>query len=293
MEAASRGVTNPSAVLHWKTSGGELDLSCAGAVMGVLNLTPDSFSDGGRFSDLEAAVDHALQMVGEGAQILDLGGESTRPGSQPVSAKEELARVLPVLRCLRKRTNVLLSIDTSKSEVAAQALDEGADIVNDVTALRGDPKMLELVAKTKCGVVLMHMRGTPADMQQSPDYSDVVTEVCDFLISRVELCIQHGIDCGRLCVDPGIGFGKSFEHNRDLLNGLPRLCSMGLPVLIGISRKAFLGQVTGITEPRERLWAGVAVTGFARRAGAHIFRVHDVRENLHALRVTESILSHA
>jgi dihydropteroate synthase len=286
-------VSGAAPAFKWTARGRELDLSHEGAIMGILNLTPDSFSDGGRFPSPEAAVGCALEMVGKGARILDLGGESTRPGSNAVPADEEIRRVLPVLKLLRRQTEVLISIDTTKSEVAERALDFGADIVNDVSGLRGDPRMADVLAKSDCGVVLMHMRGTPSDMQLAPEYTDVVAEVREFLKSRVDFCLQGGIDRKRLCIDPGIGFGKTFEHNRSLLLGLPELCGLGFPVLVGISRKAFLGQVTGITEPAKRLWAGVAVTGIARRAGARIFRVHDVGENLHALRVTEAILAHA
>lgn len=293
MEITPGGVADRAESPSWHTGAGVLDLGQRGVIMGILNLTPDSFSDGGRFQNVDTAVAHGLEMVAEGAAILDLGGESTRPGSLPVSTEEECRRVIPVLESLRARTKALLSVDTSKSEVARRAIDAGADIVNDVTALRGDPGMAGVLAGSNCGVVLMHMRGTPATMQDEPRYGDVLAEVSQFLRERVDFCVRHGISKERLCIDPGIGFGKTHGHNRDLLCGLPALCSQGLPVLLGISRKAFLGQVTGAAMPADRLWAGVTVTAVARRAGVRIFRVHDVRENLHALRVTEAILSHA
>ena len=262
--------------------------------MGILNVTPDSFSDGGCFFSSEAAVDRGLQMVEEGAEILDIGGESTRPGSEPVDANEELRRVLPVLKKLRSRSSeVLLSIDTSKALVAEACLDAGADIVNDVTALRGDAGMLPLLAKSNCGVVLMHMLGTPKTMQSAPTYQDVVAEVREFLENRILKAADAGIDASRICIDPGFGFGKTFEHNKTLLAQLEKFTTLGAPLLVGISRKSFLGHALGGVASEDRLWAGVAVSSYARKCGASIFRVHDVRENLHALRMTEAILHHA
>lgn len=284
--------------VRWQCGDVSLDLTRQGVIMGILNLTPDSFSDGGNFTDPVRAVDQALQMVEAGANIIDIGGESTRPGAQPVPLQEELRRVLPVLRTLRPKTRALLSIDTSKAEVARQALLEGADIINDVTALQGDAKMPEVVAHSSCGVVLMHMRGTPETMQNAPAYTDVVTEVRDFLQQRVAFCLSLGLSPERLCLDPGICFGKTFAHNCALLQCLADLHvsmehagqTVWHPLLLGISRKSFLAASSGATSVAERLWPGLALTALGREKGVRIFRVHDVRENLHALRVTEAIL---
>lgn len=261
--------------------------------MGILNLTPDSFSDGGQYRRPEDAVDHALQMVEEGAEILDLGGESSRPGADPVPLEEELHRVLPVLRLLRRQTSAAISIDTYKAETARQAIDAGADIINDISALRGDPAMVEVAAKSNCGVILMHMQGNPKTMQQAPVYTNAVSEVRDFLLERAEFALESGVSREAICLDPGFGFGKSFEHNGQLLQYLAELAEPGYPLLIGISRKSYLATVTGEHAMEARLWPGVALTSFCREKGARIFRVHDVLPNLHALRMTESILQYA
>jgi dihydropteroate synthase len=264
--------------------------------MGILNLTPDSFSDGGSYSSVEAAVEHGLKMVDEGAAILDLGGESTRPGSAPVSLETELARVLPVLEKLRPRTPALLSIDTTKAEVARLALDLGADIINDISALRADPAMLKVVAASNCGLVLMHMQGTPETMQKSPAYEDVTAEVTSLLQARLTSCVEAGLDSSRIVLDPGIGFGKTFEHNLQLLRHLENFHRLGRPLLLGCSRKSFLapfcqpGGTPSTVPPAERHWPGVALTSLGRERGARIFRVHEVRDHLHALRMTEAIL---
>ena len=259
--------------------------------MGVLNVTPDSFSDGGRFSGPEAAVEHGLRMESEGAEILDIGGESTRPGASPVDADEELRRVLPVVRALRGQSGALLSIDTTKAVVARACLDEGVDILNDISALTADPGMPALAARERCGVVLMHMRGTPRTMQSAPDYRDVVGEVEAYLESRLRAAGDAGIDPARVALDPGIGFGKTFEHNRLLLAATARFAAVGRPLLVGVSRKSFLGAAAEAPDVSQRLWPGVAMTAFCRGQGARIFRVHDIRENLHALRMTEALLS--
>lgn len=264
--------------------------------MGILNLTPDSFSDGGSYPSVEAAVTHGLAMVEEGAAILDLGGESTRPGSASVPVETELARVLPVLKQLRARTSALLSIDTTKAEVARRALDLGADIINDISALRADPSMLEVVSSSRCGLVLMHMQGTPETMQKSPAYENVTAEVRALLQARLDSCLETGIDRSRIVLDPGIGFGKTFDHNLQLLRQLENLHSLGRPLLLGCSRKSFLapfcqpGGTPATVPPAERHWPGVALTSLGRERGARIFRVHEVRDHLHALRMTEAIL---
>jgi len=259
--------------------------------MGVLNVTPDSFSDGGAFASADAAVRHGLRLVCEGAGVLDVGGESTRPGASPVPAADELARVLPVIKGLRATGgDFLISVDTSKAVVAEAALAEGADIVNDITALRGDVKMSAVVERGGAGVVLMHMQGTPLTMQTSPHYCDVVAEVGDFFRQTISLAVGSGIDPMSIAIDPGIGFGKTPEHNRLLLHSLPAFAAPGRPLLVGLSRKSFLGWVAGSTRIEDRFWPGLALTSFCRERGTKIFRVHDVKPHREALRMTEAIL---
>lgn len=253
--------------------------------MGIVNVTPDSFSDGGRFAAADAAIDHALRLAAEGADLLDVGGESSRPGSKPVSLEEELARVLPVVRGLAGRLNVPISVDTTKAEVARQALAAGASIINDITAGLGDPNMVAVVRDAGAGVALMHMRGTPETMQQDPTYMDVVREVRDFLADRVQAWVNAGVPADRIAIDPGIGFGKTFDHNRSLLRHLDVLAPIGRPVLLGVSRKGFLGHMTKRTVS-ERLPASLAAACFCvSRGTAHILRVHDVAATVDAARV--------
>jgi dihydropteroate synthase len=273
----------------WKLKHRTFDLTHRGIIMGVLNVTPDSFSDGGDFLEPEAAVAHALRMQSEGAEIIDIGGESTRPGSEAVDSDEELRRVLPVIRAVRARSEVVISIDTSKAVVADEAVKEGADIINDVTALLGDPGMLEVAAKSKAGVVLMHMQGKPRTMQQNPRYDDVVAEVAKFLRQRVSAAIGYGMAVERIVIDPGIGFGKKPEHNLALLRSLDRLAKLGRPVLVGVSRKSFLHWLADAPATAERFWPGVALTSFCREKGARIFRVHEPKPHCDALRMTEAI----
>jgi dihydropteroate synthase len=261
--------------------------------MGVINVTPDSFSDGGLFFSPTNAIEHGKRLAGQGAVILDIGGESTRPGSEPVPLEEELQRVLPVIEGLAGEPGVVVSIDTSKAEVARRALDAGASIVNDVSALRHDPEMLEVIVSSDCGVVLMHMQGKPSSMQNSPTYENVFYEVYTFLQSRIREVTAAGVDSSRIVVDPGFGFGKTFEHNTSLLRRVGDFRALGCPLLMGLSRKSYLGLAVGGVPPEKRLWPGVAATAYARRMGVCIFRVHDVVENLHALRITESVLRHA
>ena len=280
--------------MTWKIRGRDHDLSRHGWIMGVLNVTPDSFSDGGEFLPTDAAIRHGLRMVSEGAAILDVGGESTRPGAQPVPADEEMSRVVPVIEGLRAAgTDCLISIDTSKADVALAALDAGADIVNDVTGLKGDSRMAEVVARSSAGVVIMHMQGTPMTMQASPHYGDVVAEVGDFFRQAISQAVGCGIDPMSIAIDPGIGFGKTPEHNRLLLRGLSAFASPARPLLIGLSRKSFLGWIAGSPRIEDRFWPGVALTSFCRESGARIFRVHDVKPHLEALRMTEAILGDA
>jgi dihydropteroate synthase len=255
--------------------------------MGVVNVTPDSFSDGGLLRDVAAAVAHAHGLVEEGAAIVDVGGESTRPGSEGVSADEELRRVEPVLERLR---GVPVSIDTSKAAVARRALDLGASLVNDVTALRGDPDLAGVIADSSAYVCLMHMLGEPRTMQDDPRYEDVVSEVAAFLEERLSFAVAAGIPEERICLDPGIGFGKTVEHNLELVGRLDEIVALGRPVVVGASRKRFLGRVLGdpeaVTGP---VSAGVAVAVLAYERGASIFRVHDVREHVEALAAAQAL----
>jgi dihydropteroate synthase len=257
--------------------------------MGVVNVTPDSFSDGGAFRDTSRAIEHGRALADQGADLLDIGGESTRPGAGEVELPEELARVLPVVRALARATPVPLSIDTRRAAVARAALDAGATIVNDVSALTHDEGMLEVLRESRACMVLMHMRGTPETMQVSPSYADPVREVLAFLRARVAACLQEGIEPARIAIDPGIGFGKRLEDNLALLRAVPELRSLGLPVLMGVSRKAFLGALSGETRPGERLLESAAAVASAALVGAEILRVHDVRPMRAALRVAAGI----
>jgi dihydropteroate synthase len=258
-------------------------------VMGVVNVTPDSFSDGGEWLDATAAIAHGLELVEQGAAILDVGGESTRPRAEPVTAPEELRRVLPVLEGLAG-VGARLSIDTSKAAVAAAALDVGATIVNDVTALRGDPAMAGLVAERGCDVCLMHMLGEPRTMQRHPSYGDVVAEVTAFLAERIAFAVAGGIEEERIWVDPGIGFGKTIDHNLELLRRLDELVALGRPVVVGTSRKSFLGTITGRDDPHRRVAGTIATNVIALARGATVFRVHDVAEARDALAVAAATL---
>jgi dihydropteroate synthase len=260
----------------------------APAVMGVVNVTPDSFSDGGAFLDPVAAVEQGLRLAAEGADVLDVGGESTRPGSDPVPLDVELGRVLPVIEGLAAQTEVPISIDTVKAEVARRALAAGATFVNDVTALRHDPDMAGVVAGAGVPVCLMHMLGEPKTMQDDPRYTDVVAEVAAFLAERTEFAVASGISAAQICIDPGIGFGKTLEHNLSLLRHLDELAAIGPPVLIGASRKSFLGRLTGQPEGG-REFAATAVHLDAVRRGAWMVRVHEVKPTCDAFAVAMAI----
>jgi dihydropteroate synthase len=273
----------------WKVSNHTLDLSRRALLMGVLNVTPDSFSDGGRWGGTEGAIAAGLAMAAEGADLLDVGGESSRPGAAPVSCEEELRRVLPVIEALASQSPALVSVDTSKPEVAREALRHGASVVNDITGLR-QPAMRRLVRDSGAGAILMHMRGSPATMQHAPAYGDVVAEVGAFLGESLRLCVEEGIDSAQILLDPGIGFGKTVAHNLLLLNNIGSLKSLGRPVALGVSRKSFLGAVNGSSTMEDRAWPTVALTSFARSQGVVLVRVHEVRANVEALRMTEAIL---
>jgi dihydropteroate synthase len=258
-------------------------------VMGIVNVTPDSFSDGGLFLDPARAISHGLELAAEGADVLDVGGESTRPGARAVSAATELERTRPVVEALAAAGGPPVSIDTSKAEVARTALDSGAAIVNDVTALRADPELGDLCAERDCGLVLMHMLGTPRTMQRDPTYGDVVDEVRAFLAERIEVAVAAGVAEQRIWVDPGIGFGKTVEHNLALLRRIGELRQLGRPIVVGTSRKSFLGAITGRDVDR-RLGGSVASNVIALAAGAEVFRVHDVLAARQALDVAETVL---
>ena len=274
----------------WRTSRRAFDLTHRGVIMGVINVTPDSFSDGGVFNDAATAIAHGLRLAEEGAEILDVGGESTRPGSGAVPRDVELRRVLPVIEGLAGRTPAALSIDTSKADVARAALEAGAEIINDVTALCGDGKMARVGAESGAGVVLMHMRGTPRTMQKDPHYDAVARDVAGFLRERLEAARASGIARDRLAVDPGIGFGKTAEHNLELIASLGTIAGLGCPVVLGVSRKSFLAAAAGCPDVADRDAPTVALTSLGRELGARIFRVHAVRANVEALRMTEAIL---
>jgi len=272
----------------WRCGDRSFDCSKQTLLMGVVNVTPDSFSDGGRFLEPGAAVKHALRMVEDGADILDVGGESTRPGSEPVSVEEERARVVPVIEHLAEEApGTPVSVDTRKAGVAEAALTAGATIVNDVSA-GADPEMFPLVRDSGAGMVLMHMKGEPKTMQEAPTYDDVVAEVRGFLRERLEAAVFEGIASERLCIDPGIGFGKTLEHNLVLMRYLDALFDLERPVLVGPSRKSFIGNILDVP-PDERMEGTAGAVAWLVGRGAHIVRVHDVREVARVVRVVEAI----
>jgi dihydropteroate synthase len=276
---------------HWKIGEKVIDLSERALLMGVLNVTPDSFSDGGKFFTIEAAVKHALEMAQDGADVIDIGGESARPGAKPVSPNEEMERVLPVIERLAGSGEFLLSIDTSKAAVARAALAAGAHIINDVTGGRGDRDMFALAAETSAGLIIMHMQGTPETMQLNPSYDDVVREVADFFRQQLSEAVRSGVDPICIAFDPGIGFGKTVAHNLELLAHLPRLRVENHPLVVGVSRKSFLGKIAGLSP--DRTSATIALTSLLRERGARVLRVHDVAANANALRTTEAVLAAA
>lgn len=259
-------------------------------LMGVLNVTPDSFYDGGRFFDKGKAISRALELAAQGIDILDIGGESSRPGSEPIPAEEELKRVLPVIKSIRPRVKCLLSIDTTKAIVAKAALEEGVEIINDISALRADPEMSQIVARSQAGVILMHMKGTPKTMQLNPHYQDVISEINSFFQERMTAAQEKGIKAEQIILDPGIGFGKRFEDNLRLINELDAFLSFGRPLLVGISRKSFIGQILNLP-PEERLEGTIASAIISFLRGASILRVHDPVAINRAITVAKAILS--
>jgi len=273
-------------VVEWPR--GRLDFSTGCVVMGVLNVTPDSFSDGGQFFDPDRAVGHGLQMAADGAAIIDVGGESTRPGSAPVSTDGQIKRVIPVIEALVKNVDVPISIDTYRYEVAEAALEAGAAMINDITAL-SDERMGQLAAEQQVPVVLMHMQGTPATMQIEPKYEDVVSEVLEFLLSRARRAEDFGVAKNMIFIDPGIGFGKTLEHNLLILRGLKRFVTTGYRVLLGTSRKSFIGRLTGKEKPSDRIFGTAASVALCVAAGVSIVRVHDVAEMVDVVKVANKL----
>ncbi len=274
--------------MRWKAHAHTLPVQERVLIMGVLNVTPDSFSDGGCYQNLDAAVAHAVAMEAEGADLLDIGGESSRPGARPVSLEEELARVLPVVTALTRLVRVPISVDTTKAEVAKRCLDAGAAIINDISALRGDPEMVEVVAHAQAGLILMHRQGTSLTMQDHPEYTAVVEEVCDFLHARIEAAVAAGIDRERIAVDPGLGFGKTCDHSLTLLRRLSAFQTLDRPIVIGPSRKSFVGSV--LERPvGEREWGTAAAVAVGVCQGAHVVRVHSVAQMKDVARMAQAI----
>ncbi len=274
-------------VLKYKDS--SLDFMNGPKLMGILNVTPDSFSDGGKFFSTEAAVEHGLKLCEDGADILDIGGESTKPGNESISPEEEKRRVIPVIKQLRDKIKIPISIDTMKADVAAGALENGADIVNDVSAMGFDRAMPGVVKKYRAGVILMHMKGTPGTMQINPEYNDVIGEILSYLEQRADYAVQAGIDKEHIALDPGIGFGKTTEHNLLILKDIKAFAALGFPVLAGASRKSFIGKLTG-TDMRERLPGSLASALWAASQGVDIIRVHDIKETKQALLMINHIM---
>ncbi len=273
--------------LIWKKH--NLALSERTHVMGILNVTPDSFSDGGFFFDKEAAIEHALQMQEDGADIIDIGGESTRPGAQKVSAKEEIKRVVPIIKALSGNIKLPISIDTYKSEVAKAAIDAGASIVNDISGLRFDNKMPKLVAKHKIPVIMMHIKGTPKNMQKNPSYKALIPEIIDYLAGSIKIARDAGIADDMMIIDPGIGFGKTFDQNLEIIDRLNEFIGFEKPILIGPSRKAFIGKILGDLPAGERVEGTASAVAIGISNGANIIRVHDVKEMVRVAKIADAV----
>jgi dihydropteroate synthase len=267
----------------------EIVLSSRTHIMGILNVTPDSFSDGGNYFKLEDAVKQGIKMTDEGADIIDVGGESTRPGSDPVLIEEELTRVIPVIESLSKQIDIPISIDTYKAEVAKQALDAGAQMINDISALRFDPEMKKIAAQFNVPVALMHIKGTPRNMQENPWYKDVIDEIADYFVESIKIALDAGIDRNKIIIDPGIGFGKRLEDNLNILKNLKNLSILNSPILIGCSRKSFIGKILNLLV-EERLEGSLAAMAVAIMNGANIVRVHDVKESKRVTYIVDAIL---
>ncbi|MDF7798768.1 dihydropteroate synthase [Pontiellaceae bacterium B1224] len=273
---------------NWKCKDRTLELGRRTLVMGILNVTPDSFSDGGDFSDPSAAVERALEMVQQGADIIDIGGESTRPGAEPVSVAEEINRTVPIIGKIREHSDIPISIDTMKSTVAFQALEAGADIINDVSAFEADPNMAETASETRAGVVLMHMKGSPKTMQNDPTYGNAAAEILQYLQGRIDYAVARGVEKNAIAIDPGIGFGKTLEHNLVLLRDIP-MFGKTAPVLIGASRKSLIGKILNREDPALRLAGSLGIAGWSAQRGAHILRVHDVIDTCDVCRIVDTL----
>ena len=259
-------------------------------IMGILNVTPDSFSDGGKYLEKKTAINHALEMIDQGADIIDVGGESTRPFSDPVSLKEEISRVVPVIEGIRKKSDICISIDTTKSQVATAALNSGASLINDVSAMEVDPLMVDVALKFDCPLIIMHMKGTPKNMQDDPQYESLISDIKDYLLDRIDFIISKGINPKKIVIDPGIGFGKTVENNFEIINNLKHFTSMDFPVLLGASRKSFIGISLNLPE-EDRLEGSLAANIIGFQNGAKIFRVHDVAETNKALIIANKIFN--
>ena len=259
-------------------------------IMGILNVTPDSFSDGGKYLEKNTAINHALEMIDQGADIIDIGGESTRPFSDPVSLKEEISRVVPVIEGIRKESDICISIDTTKSQVATAALNSGASLINDVSAMEVDPLMVDVALKFDCPLIIMHMKGTPKNMQDDPQYESLISDIKDYLLDRIDFIISKGINPKKIVIDPGIGFGKTVENNFEIINNLKHFTSMDFPVLLGASRKSFIGISLNLPE-KDRLEGSLAANIIGLQNGAKIFRVHDVAETNKALIIANKIFN--
>ena len=259
-------------------------------IMGILNVTPDSFSDGGKYLEKNTAINHALEMIDKGADIIDIGGESTRPFSDPVSLKEEISRVVPVIEGIRKESDVCISIDTTKSQVATAALNSGASVINDVSAMEVDPLMVDVALKFDCPLIIMHMKGTPKNMQDDPKYESLISDIKDYLLDRADFIISKGINPKKIVIDPGIGFGKTVENNFEIIKNLNHFTTMNFPVLLGASRKSFIGISLNLPE-KDRLEGSLAANIIGLQNGAKIFRVHDVAETNKALIIANKIFN--
>ena len=259
-------------------------------IMGILNITPDSFSDGGDFFEKNIAIDRALEMVEQGADIIDIGGESTRPFSDSVSLKEEISRVIPVIEGICKESDVCISIDTTKSKVASEALDAGASLINDISAMEIDPSMVDVALKFNCPIVLMHMKGIPKNMQDNPQYQSLISDIKEYLLARIDFVVSKGIDRNKIIIDPGIGFGKTVENNFEIINNLDQFVKMNFPVLLGASRKSFIGVSLNLPE-NDRLEGSIAANIIGLQKGAKIFRVHDVVETNRAMVIANKIFN--
>lgn len=259
-------------------------------IMGILNITPDSFSDGGDFFEKNIAIDRALEMVEQGAEIIDIGGESTRPFSDPVSLKEEISRVIPVIEGICKESDVCISIDTTKSKVASEALDAGASLINDISAMEIDSLMVDVALKFNCPIVLMHMKGIPKNMQDNPQYHSLISDIKEYLLARIDFIVSKGIDRNKIIIDPGIGFGKTVENNFEIINNLDQFVKMNFPVLLGASRKSFIGASLNLPE-KDRLEGSIAANIIGLQKGAKIFRVHDVVETNRAMVIANKIFN--